>query len=137
SKYLNMISKGLPRDKAIFTDEILKRLIDRVRHIFFIAKMSNPYFLVTQMPAERVDMERWENLRHEIRTAKQPLFVHIHLMVTHGKTFNPVEQKFSAGQAIATQSDWNDDLYDDSILEFDKNVGELVDYLREMDLLDG
>ena len=136
SKYLNLISKVLPRDKALFTDEILKRLIDRVRHIFFIAKMGNPYFLVTTMPVERVDMERWENLRHEIQTAKQPLFVHIHLMVTHGKTFNLVKQKFSASQAIATQPDWNDDFYDDSILEFDKNVGELVDYLREMDLLD-
>ena len=136
SKYLNLISKVLPRDKALFTDEILKRLIDRVRHIFFIAKMGNPYFLVTTMPAQRVDMERWENLRHEIQTAKQPLFVHIHLMVTHGKTFNPVEQKFSVGQAIATQPDWNDDFYDDSILEFDKNVGELIDYLGEMSLLD-
>lgn len=136
SKYLNLISKVLPRDKALFTDEILKRIIDRVRHIFFITKMSSPYFLVTTMPAQRVDMERWENLRHEIQTAKQPLFVHIHLMVTHGKTFNPVEQKFSAGQAIATQPDWDVDFYDDSILEFDKNVGELVDYLGEMELLD-
>jgi hypothetical protein len=136
SKYLNQISRVLQREKALFTDEILKRLIDRVRHIFFITKMGNPYFLVTTMPAERVDMERWENLRHEIQTAKQPLFVHIHLMVTHGKTFNPVEQKFSAGQAVATQPDWSDDFYDDSILEVDKNVGELVDYLREMDLLD-
>ena len=136
SKYLNQISRVLPRDKALFTDEILKRLIDRVRHIFFITKMGNPYFLVTTMPAERVDMERWENLRHEIQTAKQPLFVHIHLMVTHGKKFNPVEQKFSAGQAVATQPDWNDDFYDDSIREVDKNVGELVDYLSKMDLLD-
>jgi hypothetical protein len=136
SKYLNLISKVLPRDIALFTDEILKRLIDRVRHIFFITKMENPYFLVTKMPTQRVDMERWENLRHEIQVAKQPLFVHIHLMVTHGKTFNPVTQKFSAGQAIATQPDWSDDFYDDSILEFDKNVGELVDYLGEMSLLD-
>ena len=136
SKYLNQISKVLPRDKALFADEILKRLIDRVRHIFFIAKMGNPYFLVTTLPAEGVDLERWENLRHEIQTSKQPLFVHIHLMVTHGKKFNPVEQKFSAGQAVATQPDWSNDFYDDSILEVDKNVGELVDYLRETGLLD-
>lgn len=136
SKYLNLISKALPRDKALFADEILKRIIDRIRHIFFIMKMENPYFLVTKMSAARVDMERWENLRHEIQTAKQPLFVHIHLMVTHGKTFNPVEQIYSAGQAVATQPDWNDDFYDDAILEVDKNVGELVDYLSEVGLLD-
>ena len=136
SKYLNLMSKVLPRDKALFTDEIFKRLIDRVRHIFFIARMSNPYFLVTKMPAAQVDMERWEHLRHEIQTAKQPLFVHIHLMVTHGKKFNPVDQKFSAGQVVATQPDWSDDFYDDSILEFDKNVGKLVDYLGEIGLLD-
>ena len=136
SKYLNLISKVLPRDLALFTDEIFKRLIDRVRHIYFIINMENPYFVVTTMPALRVDLERWENLKHEIQTAEQPLFVHIHLMGTHGKTFNPVEQQFSAGQTIATQSPWNDDFYDDSILEFDKDVGELVDYLGGLDLLD-
>jgi hypothetical protein len=136
SKYLNLIGKVLPRDQALFMDETLKRLIDRVRHIYFIINMENPYLIVTKMPALRVDMERWETLKHEIQTTKQPLFVHIHLMGTHGQTFNPVEQKFSAGQSIVTQQYWNDDFYDDSILEFDKNVGELVDHLMQLDLLD-
>jgi hypothetical protein len=136
SRHLNLFSTLLPRDVALFADETVKRLADRVRHVFGIARMSNPYFLVSRMPAMRVDMERWAQLRQELSAARQPLFVHVHLMVTHGKQFNPVKQVFSAGQPVATQSDWSTDFYDDSVLEFDKNIGELVEHLNEIGLLD-
>jgi hypothetical protein len=136
SIYLERISKALSRDKALFTDELLNRLADRIRHIFFVEKMQNPYLLVTTMAALTVDVERWEHLRQEIQTTTQPLFVHIHLMVTHGRRFNPVEQLFSAGQSIARQPLWSVDFYDDSIRDFDRNVGDLVDYLTGVGMLD-
>ncbi len=136
SKYLNDIRKALPRDKALFTDEIVNRAVDRVLHIFFIRKMTNPYLLVTKMSAMRVDDERWEKLRQEVRTSTQPLFVHVHLMVTHANIFNPQKQVFSAGQPVEGQDLWSVDFYDDSILDFDTNFGELVGDLSDLGLLD-
>ena len=47
-----------------------------------------------------------------------------------------MEQKFSAGQSIEDQEPWSDDFYDDSILDFDANVGKLVDDLTKLGLLD-
>jgi hypothetical protein len=136
SKYIGMISKVLPHDKALFTDEIIKRLADRIRHIFFIQRMVNPYLQVTGMTEPLLDIERLELIKHEMRTSKQPLFIHVHLMVTHGPKYKVMEQMYSAGQAINAQALWTDDFYDDSILEFDRNVGEFIDYLSELDLLD-
>jgi hypothetical protein len=136
SRYLNTMLRVLPRDKALFVDEVVKRVVDRLRHIFFIERMTSPYLLVTKMSSLLVDTERWETLRQEVLNAREPLFIHIHLMVTHGKTFNPLVQHFSAGQSIEAQLPWNEDFYDDSILDFDRNVGELVDGLTAGGLLD-
>jgi hypothetical protein len=130
SKYLNAMSRVLPNEQALFADEIINRIVDRIRHILFIEKMNNPHLLA------QTDLERWEILREEIQTTSQPIFVHIHLLVTHGKRFNPVEQNFSAGQSIQNQEPWNVDFYDDSILDVDKNIGELIDYLAYQDLLE-
>ncbi len=136
SKYLNMILKAMPSDKALFIDEIIIRIVDRIGHVFFFNNMINPYILVIGRTESIEDVERMETLRQEIRTTKQPLFIHVHLMVTHGYIFNPQEQIFSAGQSIEDQEPWSNDFYDDSILDFDTNVGELVDYLTELGLLD-
>ncbi|HET9913494.1 MAG TPA: sulfatase-like hydrolase/transferase [Anaerolineales bacterium] len=136
SELLTRIGKVLPSDHALFADEILKRAVDRIRHIFFIRQMENPYLQVTAFYARRVDIERWVYLRQELQTAKQPLFVHVHAMVTHGQDFFPMEQNFSLGQSIADQQPWSDDFYDDSILDFDKNVGELVNELMKLGLLE-
>jgi hypothetical protein len=136
SQLLTQIGKFLPSDHALFTDETLKRIVDRLRHIFFVKKMDNPYLEVTGMHARRVDIERWVYLRQELQHAAQPLFIHVHLMVTHGEDFFPMDQKFSVGQSMEDQKPWNDDFYDDSILDFDKNLGALVDDLADSGLLD-
>ena len=136
SQLFTRIGKVLPNDHALFADEILKRVVDRIRHIFFIREMKNPYLEVTGFYARRVDTERWLYLRQEIQTTTQPLFVHVHLMVTHGEDFFPMEQKFSAGQSMEDQKPWSTDFYDDSILDFDTNVGEVVDELTKLGLLE-
>ncbi|HEX5839941.1 MAG TPA: sulfatase-like hydrolase/transferase [Anaerolineales bacterium] len=136
SQLLNSIGQVLPINHALFADETLKRIVDRLRHIFYIREMDNPYLEVAGMQARRVDIERWVYLRQEIQSATRPLFVHVHLMVTHGEDFFPMEQKFSVGQSIEDQEPWEDDFYDDAILDFDRNVGELVDDLAAQGLLD-
>ncbi|MGE5775255.1 MAG: sulfatase-like hydrolase/transferase [Chloroflexota bacterium] len=136
SELLPQIGKVLPNDHALFTDEIIKRLGDRLRHIFYIKEMKNPYLEVTGFYARRVDTERWVYLKQEIQNATQPLFVHVHLMVTHGTDFFPMKQKFSAGQSMEDQKPWDTDFYDDSILDFDTNVGDVIDELTKLGLLE-
>jgi hypothetical protein len=136
SQLLTSIGRFLPSDHALFTDETIKRVVDRLRHIFFVKKMDNPYLEVAGMHARRVDIERWVFLNQELQNATQPLFIHMHLMVTHGEDFFPMQQKFSAGQSIEDQDPWEDDFYDDAILDFDTNLGKLVDTLTERGLLD-
>jgi len=136
SQYLKLMKKILPNDNALFADDTANRIIDRIRHILFIERMTNPYREVTKWSQRYSDSERLEALGHEIQTAQQPLFVHVHLMGTHGPMFYPAEQFFSANQPAESQEIWNVDFYDDSILEFDKEIGDLVNQLREDGLLD-
>jgi hypothetical protein len=139
SKYLNTLSKVLPNDKALFVDSTFNRVLDHIRHIFYIEKMANPYLLVAE-GSEQVksleDIERMEYLKEEIRSASGPLFIHVHLMVTHGPKYKPPVQVYSAGQSIISQALWTPDLYDDSILDFDKSIGELIDTLTAYGILD-
>ncbi len=139
SKYLNSLSKVLPNDKALFIDSTFNRVFDHLRHIFYIEKMNNPYLLVAERGGQvksLEDIERMEYLKDEIRSARGPLFIHVHLMVTHGPKYKPPVQVYSMGQSIISQGLWTPDLYDDSILDFDKSIGELVDTLTALDILD-
>jgi hypothetical protein len=136
SRHINTINRFLPDDKALFVDEVIKRLADRIRHILFIQRMANPYLLATRMANPLLDAERLEFVKHELRTSSQPLFIHVHLFVTHGPKYKIMEQKYSTGQSIQAQALWTVDFYDDSILEFDRNTGELLNFLVKQNLLE-
>lgn len=82
------------------------------------------------------DLERLEFMKQYVRSASQPVFIHVHFMGTHGEKFDPRMQVYSAGWAVDSQEPWDDDFYDDSILEFDNNLGDLVDFLTNRGLLD-
>ncbi len=136
SQFLAAVSQILPSDYAYFTYEAANRISDRVRHIFFLKQMTNPYDLVTSQPERFGDRQRVRRMLHEIKTADGPVFVHVHLMGTHGDTFNPPKQKFSAGQSVDTQKPWSVDFYDDSLLAFDGNIARLVEPLTRLGFLE-
>jgi len=80
------------------------------------------------------DFQKINDMFDLIRNSSQPLFVHLHWMGTHGHLFNPREQIFSAGVDIKSQEPWNPDFYDDVILEFDKTIQGIVDFLEDNNL---
>ena len=130
------ISSVLPVNYAFFAYEVGNRLVDRLRHIFFIEDMQNPFEQVTaNEPQNFHDAEKIENTLNLLDSLNQPLFVHIHWMGTHGLKFSPGEQVFSAGKDQNKQKIWDKDFYDDAILEFDKAIAGLMDalILRELD----
>lgn len=136
SKYLDTIRKYIPNEPAFFIDQMIKRIADRIRHIFFIKKMVNPYDMVMGSAGVLYDLERLESMKQFIQNASQPIFIHVHFMGTHGEKFDPRVQTFSIGRSVDSQEPWDDDFYDDSILEFDTNLGALVDFLTNQGLID-
>ena len=128
-----IIGDYLSNNTAYFLSEVVNRIYDRLRHIFFIKEMENPYELVTD-PDDIGDNHRMDQLYAEIRSANQPLFIHVHLLGTHGAYFAPAKRVYSDEKN--SQREWDQDAYDDSILEFDAHVGTLVNLLEKKHLLD-
>lgn len=131
---LQQITQFLPTNYAYFAYELGNRLADRVRHIFFVKDMSNTYRQVTVDPKDFGDWEKIESSLNLLGHLDQPVFVDIHWMGTHGAKFYPQEQVFSASKDMNAQEDWDEDLYDDSLLEFDHAIAKLMDELKKRNL---
>jgi len=112
-----------------FTGLLIQRISERIQHIFFIKKMENPYKAVTEPATSIHDDQRWKAMIDYLKQADAPLFLHVHMMDTHGPEFYVPNQHFSAGQI--QDQDWMTDFYDDSILNSDSYVNELFRYLSE------
>jgi hypothetical protein len=122
------------QDIGYFLSVLTERISDRIFHIFFIQEMSNPYQEVTSNQFMTSDPKKVREIINYFKHADQPLFVHVHLMDTHGAKFVLNHQVFSAGQA--QDSGWMTDFYDDAILEFDEYVGEIWSEFTKMGILD-
>jgi len=121
-------------DSVYFASSVIQRVTARLFHIFFIQKMVNPYTIVTRPSNNLSDRERLEQLEKLIRESDRPLFVHVHMMGTHGPRFSSEQQVFSRGED--QDEDWMPDFYDDGILNFDRYIGELLDTLKTTGKLD-
>ena len=125
-------------DELYFISSIRERIQDRLFHIFFIEKMDNAYTEVTNaMTSDISDQERMDclyNYLDEAAQTNQPVFAHLHLMGTHGPEFDPDAEVYS--RDLEQDKEWMTDFYDDSIIDFDQEVEELVTYLKDKGLYD-
>jgi len=124
----------LSQDIVFFLETIYERINDRLCHIFFIRQMENPWIMVTQASRPEEDDKRLAQLEKIITEESQPFFVHIHLMGTHGDFFIPRSQQFSKGKE--QDQYWMRDFYDDTLLDFDRNVNRVVSSLEKAGKLD-
>ncbi len=120
-------------NEIYFFSTMQVRLSERLGHIFFLQDMQNPYASLTRSGTVILtDQQRMDCLRRDLDEASQsgrPLFAHVHLLNTHGPEFYPATQVFSRGE-MQDQA-WMVDFYDDAILEYDAQVQELVQYLKD------
>ncbi len=107
--------------------QVLVRIGERLGHIFFLDTMQNPYAAVTQPQYALHDDQRMADMFRYLDEAKQPLFLHIHLMDTHGPEFYVPHPYFS--KPGEKNDNWNLDYYDDAIRASDAYVGQLFEYL--------
>lgn len=113
---------------AYFLNSLTERISDRIQHIFYLRIFENPFDLVTK-PSESInDIEKIDRMLELFDVSDEPLFIHVHLLGTHGPKFFPSVQVFSEGE---TQDQiWNMDFYDDAILSFDRVVRKVVEQLK-------
>lgn len=136
SVYFKKISQYVPYDYAYFLYDTANRLIDRLRHIFFQKTMVNYFEQLTQDEKSINDRQKVDEIIELTRTIKQPIFVHTHLMATHGDLFFPKNKVYSKNKIIEKDDRWDPDSYDDIILEFDGHIARVVDWLKRHDLYD-
>jgi arylsulfatase A-like enzyme len=113
---------------ATFIQTLEENFVDRFLHAFYLKTVENPYSIVTHAGDAEEDVNKIQDLLELFAEPTAPVFVHAHLMVTHGSRFRPIVQTFSAGKQ--QDQDWMPDFYDDSILTFDQQIGKLVEGLK-------
>ncbi len=115
-------------NEAYLLSRLNWRISDRILHIFFIHEMQNPFDIVTQ-PVPNISDETKINQALSLFDQSQvPLFIHIHLLGTHGGYYSPKTRVFSAGERQFEP--WLTDFYDDTLLAFDSYVGKVIDQLK-------
>jgi hypothetical protein len=113
---------------AYFIYKLDEKLTTRLRHAFYLDTLVNPFSVVKQPVSGLTDRQQMDNLLALLEQSTQPVFVHIHLLGTHGSKFEVSQAKYSLGQEQT--EDWMTDFYDDAIRDFDGYIGELVAYLK-------
>ncbi len=115
-------------NEAYFLTRLTWRISDRILHIFYIHDMVNPYAVVTEPVPDISDETKIDQAMALFDHPSAPLFVHIHLLGTHGGYYIPETRVYSAGEMQV--SEWMTDFYDDTLLGFDRYVGEVIDRLK-------
>jgi hypothetical protein len=127
TKFLNAF---LPGEASYFLFETSERIFSRVAHIFMIKKMENAYLMVTTSESfEETDAKHLAELYDILDNMDQPTFVQIHWLGTHGPQYFPSQQVFSLGKDLKTQEKYDNDTYDDAILEFDQTLKSIYERL--------
>lgn len=131
NKLFVYLNKYLDSNISYFVSEIYSRISSRILHILFIYDMDNINEVVAGEVSYKKDKEKIDTLIENIIERRSPVFGHVHWMGTHGVKFYPENRIYSINKNIMDQSSWDDDFYDDSIIEFDMAIGELIDKLKE------
>jgi len=119
---------------AYFWGQLTDRASERILHIFFLRDMVNPYNLVMKPAETQSDRDKISQAMDLFDQTQSPLFIHIHLLGTHGDYFEIQNHVFSAGEE--QDQPWMTDFYDDAILSFDNYIGEVVDHLKAIGKFD-
>lgn len=117
-------------EEAYFVFSVYERLEDRLLHSFLGREMIDFQGDVLGFSERRYsDQTQVDSLFDILDSATSPVFVHLHLMGTHGRLFFPKEKVFSHG--LEQSAVWMKEFYEDAIRDFDQQFEQIVRYLKE------
>jgi hypothetical protein len=116
-------------NEAYFLSKLIWRISERMLHIFFIRTMQNPYDIVTQPAPDISDHDKVDELLAMVDQTTEPVFIHAHLLGTHGGYYDPPDRLFSIGKVQTAE--WMVDFYDDTLRAFDVYLEEVISHLKE------
>jgi len=120
---------------SLLIDRISERISERFDHIWKNKKMQDPMAAVNAPDRRWIrDNDRMAEIQRLIDTAQQPFFLNVHMMGTHGERFKPTRRVYSTEEDYPNL--WSIDGYDDAIIDFDRRVGEVYEFLKNRDLLE-
>ncbi len=129
SIFSRYISQYLPDPARFLLDSLIERVSDRLLHISYIRIMPDPFTQVFEDNNIEDRQERIPELMKVISESKQPYFVHMHLLGTHGPRYDP-SSKFFSGETDQT-GEWMADFYDDAIRDFDGYLKDMFSTLTK------
>lgn len=120
---------------SLLLDRISERISERFGHIWKDKPMRNPMAEVNE-PDKRwlYDDGRMAEIRRLLSESPHPLFLHVHMMGTHGEKFRPTKRVYSTEEDYGTL--WHIGGYDDAIMDFDRNAEETYQLLEDSGLLE-
>lgn len=133
----NLASTWLGMNTGYFLGVTWERLTDRLLHAAGVKDFESAYNIVmgeveTTKQNDKPQIDRLVRLIESRR--ERPLFVHVHLMKTHGPMFFPQTRVFSRGRNQT--EDFERDFYDDVIRDLDAAFERIIRALEEKGQLD-
>jgi len=116
-------------NEVYFVSRLCWIISERILHIFFIRPMQNPFDIVTQPAPNIDDSDKIDHLLEMVDQTSGPVFIHVHLLGTHGGYYNPPNQLFSIGKS--QNQEWMADFYDDTLRAFDVYLGKVIYHLKK------
>lgn len=113
---------------AYFIFTIEGRLVNRLLQALYFDTVENPFSTVADAPEWSGDSTRIDDLLDLLEDISAPVFVHVHLLESHGPKYEPAMRRFSVGEEQPDK--WMADFYDDAILSYDAYVGEVIQALK-------
>lgn len=126
-------SEYIGNNTNYFISEMKKRITERILHIFYAEDMEKPITSKKQPAASSQDPQKVARVMDLINNEKEPFFVHVHLINSHGPKYRIDKQIFSKGEQSGI---WMPDFMDDAILQYDQYVNSILKALRETGKMD-
>jgi len=128
----SFLDRFFPSYYQIFIRQLVERFDSRIKLLLWLENIKSNNELLSGNYSVMDDRDKVEITKTILTSSSKPVFIHLHLLGTHGPRFKIQNRLFS--QNHNESSNWDKDYYDDAILDFDSLVGEVYQYIDKIGL---
>jgi hypothetical protein len=128
----SFLDRVFPSYHQLFIRQLVERLSSRIKLLLWLENIKNNNELLSGKLSIMDDQDKIEITKAILTSSSTPVFIHLHLLGTHGPRFKIQNRLFSQNHDELTN--WDKDYYDDAILGFDSMVGDIYQYIDKIGL---